>query len=168
MIGGVAADIDPVIEERLPLELRMDEIRKIPGAPGPGVRGASREYLAAIRARKKALAEINPAAVGGRPRTKFSRVEAERIAMEEMLPDAIRVLREQLKDPDSKIRQSAAVKVIEYVKGKPTQVVQQELSQVTKIVYESAAFHPPEVDAEAIEEAEFLPLPEGDPIEAAS
>ena len=143
MSGKKAKEVDPALEAQLPEHLRMEAIRQIEGAPGPGKIGASGAYLSAIRQRRAALVKLDPDLVKlGRPRVRFSREEVEEHALEKMLPRALEVIREQLESPDAKVRQQAAVKVLEYVKGKPTQTIQQELHQVSKIVYESAAWMP--------------------------
>lgn len=158
---AAARDVPPELEEKLPEHLRLVNIRQIEGAPGPGRRGASSQYLKAVRERKLALHALDPEGGwgGGRRRTKFTKAEAEENALAAMLPRALRVLQEQLDSPDMRVRQTAAIKVLEYNKGKPVQAIQQETQQITRIVYESAAWDPSmEIEGEAVE-VEPLELP---------
>lgn len=57
---------------------------------------------------------------------------------------AINLLEKQIDHKDPSIAQRAAVKVLEYTDGKPNQPVTATTSNVTKVVYETAAI-PPEV-----------------------
>jgi hypothetical protein len=103
--------------------------------------------LVRIREEKRARGET----VVGRPRTKFSKAEREQAALEKLMPKALKVLEEQLDDKDPRVRQSAAIKVIEYRKGKPTQMVKQEIDQrISAIRFETAAVGgamlPPAID----------------------
>ena len=82
----------------------------------------------------------------GKARTRYTRAEVEEHALAEMLPKALNVLKAQLESPDERVQQSAAVKVLEYVKGKPVQQVQQQIQQVSAIRYESAAWQPGHLD----------------------
>lgn len=80
---------------------------------------------------------------GGRQKglPKPTKQEARQEALKELEPIAIQVLRDQLHHEDPKIQQSAAIKVIEYSRGKPTQQIKQETT-VTSIEYRSAAWRP--------------------------
>lgn len=130
-------------EHLLPEDLRMESILQLPDAPKKGERTSPGPiYLGACRRRGAALRKLNPEIRMGRPRTKFSREEIEEDAMKRMMPKALQVLEEQLDSHDPRVRQSAAIKVVEYNKGKPTQTVQAEVQNVTSIVYESAAWRP--------------------------
>jgi hypothetical protein len=92
--------------------------------------------LVRIREEKKLRGE----AVVGRPRTKFTKAEKEQAALDKLMPKALKVLEEQLDDKDPRVRQAAAIKVIEYRKGKPTQMVKQEIDQrISAIRFETAA-----------------------------
>lgn len=112
-------------------------------------------------------AELDPAKKGGRPRTRFSKAEAEERALERMLPKALQVLEQQLDSPDLRVQQAAAVKVIEYVKGKPVQQINANVAQVAEIRYVSAAWDPtaalggghPVVEAIEMSEDDLLELP---------
>lgn len=149
------------IEHLLPEDLRMENIRNLPDAPKKGVKkGPGPLFLGACRRRGQAIMKLKPEIKQGRPRTKFSREEVEEDAMKRLLPRALRVLEEQLEANDPRVRQAAAIKVVEYNKGKPTQNVVAQVDNVNRIVYESAAWRPSE-DAEEIEisPAEILELP---------
>lgn len=123
--------------------------------------------LAALR---KEMAKTDPSKNGGRPRTRYTKKEAEARALERMVPKALKVLETQLDSVDQRVQQSAAVKVLEYTKGKPVQQIQQQVHQIAEIRYEAAAWDPmaalgqgfPVIDSVAIEiDEEDLPaLPE--------
>lgn len=110
----------------------------------------SPEHMAAMRAGYAAAKNK-----GGQPR-KVTVREARENALAELEPKAIQVLRSQLDHEDPKIQQSAAIKVIEYARGKPTQQIKQETT-ITAIEYQSAAWRPmrlaldPTQDVEQIE-----------------
>lgn len=116
--------------------------------------GASRERmleLVEIRKQKAASGEIKL----GRARTRYSNRELTEIHLERLIPKALAVLKEQLNDPDQRVRQAAAVKVLEYRMGKPTQQIKAEVDQrVTAIRFETAAltgvdvYVPPDEDIE--------------------
>lgn len=131
------------IEHLLPEELRMENIRKLPDAPQKGVKkGPGPLFLSACRRRGQAIMKLKPEIKQGRPRTKFSREEVEEDAMKRMLPKALAVLDAQLDSHDPRVQQAAAIKVVEYNKGKPTQNVVAQVDNVNRIVYESAAWRP--------------------------
>lgn len=90
--------------------------------------------LVKIRQEKAARGEVKL----GRARKHFSREEKEADAIQKLWPKALKVLREQLEDDDPRVRQTAAIKVLEYVRGKPTQTVKQDL-KVSAIRFETAA-----------------------------
>lgn len=106
--------------------------------------GASRERMieiTRIRQEKIARGELTP--TGGRPKTKFKPQEVIDAVLDELMPEALKVLKEQLQSPDEKIRQAAAVKVIEYKMGKPTQQVKAEIDQrIASIRFETQALLP--------------------------
>lgn len=149
------------IEHLLPEHVQIANIRKLPDAPKGKQRGGP-IYFARLIERKKEIAKHKPEVLGGRPKTNFTRAQVEEDAMKRLLPRALAVLEEQLEAHDPRVRQAAAIKVVEYNKGKPTQTIQQDLHQVSRIVYESAAWMP---GADVIENAEFeaVALPELDP-----
>ncbi len=105
------------------------------------------------------MAKTDPSKKGGRPRTHFSKEEAEEKAMERMLPKALQVLQVQLDSPDERVSQAAAVKVLEYVKGKPKQTVDSNVKQIAAIRYESAAWSPSGPLPKEILESQLLELP---------
>jgi hypothetical protein len=107
--------------------------------------------LVQIRKDKIARGELLPSE--GRARTRFSKAEREAAALEKLMPKALKVLEEQLDDKDPRVRQSAAIKVIEYRKGKPTQMIKQDIAQVTAIRFETAA-----VGGAMLPPAQDLPL----------
>jgi len=145
------------LEHTFPEEFQLTTIMALDDAPRKGTgRPPGPMYLQALRARRNYLRERGISAPEGRPRTKFTKAEVEEDAMRRMLPKALQVLEEQLDANDPKVRQAAAVKVVEYVKGKPTQTIHAQMDNVNKIVYESAAYRP----QEEIVDAEFTPLPE--------
>lgn len=124
-----------------------------------GRRGASPERMreiTRIRMEKIARGECSTA----NPRTKFTRAEKEAAALEKLMPKALKVLQEQLDDEDPRVRQSAAIKVMEYVKGKPTQTLKADIDQrVTAIRFETAAFgvgQLPPANILELEEAEYV------------
>lgn len=125
--------------------------------------------MRALTARRMELAKTDPSKKGGRPRTRFSKKEAEEAALQRMLPKALQVLEMQLESTDLRVQQAAAVKVLEYVKGKPVQQIQQQVAQITEIRYEAAAWDPtaslgngfPVIDMPLVMDEEDLPaLPE--------
>lgn len=103
-------------------------------------RGASAERMRELTRIRMEKAKTDPKAKGGRPRTRYNRAEVEEHALKRLMPRALQVLEEQLEDPDQRVRQKAALEVIAYVKGKPTQTVKSESNEVHTIRYESAAF----------------------------
>jgi HEAT repeat protein len=128
--------------------------------------GASAERMRElVEIRRKYAREGRPEAMGGRPRTKRSRAEAEEDALQKMVPKALKVLEEQLDDPDERVRQSAAVKVLEWGKGKPSQSVKIDGDQTHTIRYETVISLPDVIqelpDAETvldeIEPADWTP-----------
>ena len=145
----------------------MDETN---GAKPKKGNGASAERMRELTARRMELAKTDPSKLGGRPRTRFSKKEAEARALERMLPKALKVLETQLDSVDQRVQQAAAVKVLEYVKGKPVQQIQQQIQQVAEIRYEAAAWDPqaalgggfPIIEAHVMDEEDLPALPEAD------
>lgn len=118
--------------------------------PSPG-RGQSAEFMHAIRERRDEMAKLDPTKKGGRPRTKFTKKEATEHALERLEPMALKVLERQLKSPDERVRQAAAVKILEWKRGKPGQSIKVDQDAVTTIRYETVAFRnrtPPKADVE--------------------
>jgi hypothetical protein len=78
-------------------------------------------------------------------------VEARRNAKTEITErdeaNALRVLRKNMRSNDEKIAHAAAVKIVEYKKGKPATGEQEQ--QDTRIIYESAFVDPDHADAGA-------------------
>lgn len=119
-------------------------------------RGASPERmreLVEIRRAKAAAGDTR--ALGGRPRTRRTRTEAEEDALQKLVPKALKVLEEQLDDPDESVRQRAAVKVLEWGKGKPAQTVQVNGDQTHTIRYETVVMLPGVVQGLADAERTF-------------
>lgn len=112
--------------------------------------------LMRIRQAKIASGEIE---APRRARTQFTKAEKEAAALDRLMPKALKVLKEQLDDEDPRVRQSAAIKVMEYVKGKPTQTLKADIDQrVTAIRFETAAFgvgQLPPANILELEEAEY-------------
>lgn len=88
-----------------------------------------------------------------------TRQNAEEEMLERLVPKALKVLKEQLDSPDDRVRQAAAVKVLEYTKGKPVQAIKAETVGIQKIVYESAAWQP-QMEALEGQAVEVMLLPE--------
>jgi len=140
-------------------QARLEAYRNHPGSQprGKGKIGASAEYMNAIRMRRDEMAKIDPSKKGGRPRTKFSKAEATEHALERLEPLALKVLERQLKSPDERVRQSAAVKILEWKRGKPGQTLKVDSEAVHTIKYETVAFGkiPPPMDLELSPEMVF-------------
>lgn len=124
------------------------EVVEVPPVPEfepkvEGGRGASKEFMAAITARRLAMGKTDPSKKGGRPRTKFSKAELEQRAIERMTPVALKLLETQLKDEKltPRERREVAKLVLEYKLGKPTQKIEQKVDQrISAIRFETAAF----------------------------
>lgn len=163
MAGRPRTRAKQILDDALAVEDTNDDNREpdaYPVPPQPGKRGASAEWMQEVTRRRMEMAKTDPAKRGGRPKTKLSKREAEELAIEQMLPKALLVLRAQLESKDERVAQTAAVKVLEYVKGKPTQKIESD-TKITAIRYESAAWH---YGQDAIEVAadEVLELEPGD------
>lgn len=116
----------------------------------PNKRGASPEWMAEITRRRMEMAKTDPAKKGGRPRTNFTRGEATEAALRRLEPAAVQVLERQLRSRDERVAQRAAQLLLEWRRGKPSQSIKQTTDNVTRIVYESAAWFPdgiPDSDA---------------------
>lgn len=149
------------IEHLLPTEHQMVTINQLPDAPKKGTgRRPGKEWLFACRQRGVYIAEHFPERTKvGRPRTNFTKAEIEEDAMKRMLPRALEVLQSQLDHIDPKVAQAAAIKVVEYNKGKPTQNINANVDNVNRIVYESAAWRPLAEAGEIVEAVEPIELP---------
>lgn len=110
-------------------------------------KGRSPEEMREMTRQRMEMAKTDPSKKGGRGRKK-------QVELETMLPDALQVLRANLNSPDERIAQKAALEIIAWMKGKPSQSVKMEGEQIHTIRYESAAW-----TAGQIEEAEWEPLP---------
>lgn len=119
--------------------------KKHPGRSAEAMREMTRE-----RVRRQKAGEIP---MGGRARTRLKRNEIEEDAIQKMIPQALKVLEEQLYDPDERVRQAAAVKVLEWGRGKPQQAVKVEGDSVHTIRYETVVALP---DVIEIEDAEVV------------
>lgn len=125
--------------------------------PMPG----SPEWMRMLTDQRMEAAKTDPAKKGGRPRKPTAK-EAEEKALDRMLPKALRVLEEQLDDEDQRVRQKAAIDVINRVKGKAAETVKMTNDATHTIRYESAAWTwgRDVIDGEVVEE-EPLELPPG-------
>jgi hypothetical protein len=121
-----------------------------------GKRGAPREHMLEMTARRLELAKTDPSKKGGRARTRYRKHEIEEHALKKLWPKALAVLEQQLESPDERVRQKAALEVIAYVKGKPTQTQKVESNETHTIVYESAAWMPV-IDLDPVETPELDP-----------
>lgn len=108
-------------------------------------KGASPERMRELTEKRMAMAAAGDKdALGGRPKTKFSRAEITERALERLEPLALKVLGDQVKnkDLDPSDRRAAAIKILEYRRGKPTQAIKVDQNQVTTIRFETAAWVP--------------------------
>jgi hypothetical protein len=150
-------ELDAALAAADAMEAEREPDLPSPPAKGQG-HGASADWMREVTRRRMEMAKTDPSKKGGRPRTKLSRKEAEMLAIESMEPRALQVLRAQLDSPDERIAQAAAVKVLEWSKGKPTQRIEQK-NEVSVVRYESAAWtFGQEALAEIIAEDEPLEL----------
>jgi len=156
----VTYHVDPVTNEIAreinedALENNIANLQKVEGAPKKGQRGASKEYMNALRKRRNEMAKFDPSKNGGRPkRPKMTRAQATEAALERLEPMALRVLEVQLKSVDERVRQNAAIKILEWKRGKPGQNINVNSDTVHTIRYETIAFGgkaalPPKADIE--------------------
>jgi hypothetical protein len=138
---------------------KKDRRHDLPGAPP--------EHMAAMRAKKfQMAAEGNKDALGGRAKRKFTRAEITERALERLEPVALKVLAEQVKNErlDPSDRRAAAIKILEYRRGKPQQAIKVDSNQVTTIRFETAAWVPgmEHASSASLESGETLELPPGD------
>ena len=91
--------------------------------------------------RRRELGQADRSKLGGRPR-RPSVGEARREALRELEPKAVQVLREQLESGDESVRHRAAVKVLEYVRGRPAQTLVHDHDQPLVVEYRTAALPP--------------------------
>ena len=127
-----------------PLEVAPAK-KKSPGRSAEAMREMTRE-----RVRRQKAGEIP---MGGRARIRRKRHEIEEDAIQKLIPQALKVLEEQLYDPDERVRQAAAVKVLEWGRGKPQQAVKVEGDSVHTIRYETVVALPEVIE---IEDAELV------------
>jgi len=151
--------VDPVNNEIIQepneegIEMNIEDLKKIEGAPRKGQRGASKEYMDALRARRKEMAKTDPTKNGGRhKKPRLTRAQATEAALDRLEPMALRVLESQLKSVDERVRQTAAIKILEWKRGKPSQQIKVDGEQVHTVRYETVAFAgtalPPKHDLE--------------------
>jgi hypothetical protein len=103
--------------------------------------------------------EVTPAATApagvcpecGKPFTDLTPEEVEQKLID-LEPMAVTLLEAQLTSRDQRVAQTAAVKLLEWKRGKPNQRIAQTTDQITTIRYESAAWMP-----------EVIEVPEGQP-----
>jgi hypothetical protein len=139
--------------QRIDSEL-IDEAIQPEEPPKKKSRGASPERMRElVEIRRQYALNGHPEKQGGRPLLR-------------MVPRALKVLEEQLDDPDERIRQSAAVKVLEWGKGKPAASIKIDGDQTHTIRYETVVSLPEIIqelpDAETvldeIEPADWTPI----------
>jgi len=132
--------------------------------------GQSPEFMARIRAIRDAkIAAGDDSARPGPAKKKYTRAEITERALERLEPKALKVLEEQIKNEalDPSDRRAAAIKILEYRRGKPTQAIKVDQNQVTTIRFETAAWVPgmAQASSASIETGETLELPPGDVVE---
>lgn len=130
-----------------------DELKKIAGAPKKGGKGASPEYMRALTKRRMEMIKRGEIKTGP-ARKKFSRSEVEQNAMALLVPKAIRVLKAQLNSEDEAVAQRAAVKVLEWERGKPAQTIRTDGESIHTIRYETVV----------TQAAEFIELPDAEAV----
>lgn len=113
--------------------------------------GGTKEYMQLMAKRRKLQGQIDPTKAPGRARTKFKRFEIEQNAIDELVPKAIKVLRQQIDDKtlDPADKRAAAKMILEWGKSKPAQKIEQKVDGVTSIMFETVAFGalpPPDYD----------------------
>ena len=148
-------------------EVNVEPVRlKKDGTPSK-VKGGSRErMLELVEIRKAKAAAGDTDAMGGRPKTKFTRAEITARTLERLEPKALKVLREQIEneDLDPSDRRAAAIKILEYQRGKPTQAIKMDQTGVTTIRFETAAWIPgmEQSSSASLPTTEFLELEAGE------
>lgn len=90
------------------------------------------------------------------PAEKYSQKDVMDRMLEKLEPRALKVLARQLDSRDERVAQSAAIKLLEWKRGKPSQQVKVDNNTVHTIKYETIAFDhggrglpPPSVELEA-------------------
>lgn len=115
--------------------------------------GATKERMQEVTRLREEAAKSDPSKKGGRrpfeeelaarmakDPTLKERAQYKKDKLEQLLPKAYKVLETQLDHKDPRIAQMAAIKVLEWVKGKPSQTVKMDGEQVHTIRYETVAF----------------------------
>lgn len=128
-------DPDAVVADVQDVELKPVEEK-------PKRRGRTPEEMREMTRLRLEMAKTDPSKLGGRPRTRRKKSEVEEDAINKLVPRAIQVLEEQLYDDDPQTRQRAAVKILEWGKGKPAQSVKVEGDSVHTIRYETVVALP--------------------------
>jgi hypothetical protein len=118
-----------------------------------GLKLGSPEWVQMMKDKKAAKIAAGDTNAKGGTGPKPTKQEARDRELEKLVPSAIKVLKSQMQGepcacphcgetidiPDFKLQQSAAVRVLEWGKGKPRQTVEQVGETVQVIRYESAA-----------------------------
>lgn len=144
------------------IERMTAQMKKMQEAGAVTKKGASREYMQLMARRRTLQGKIDPTKAPGRARTKYRRAEIEQNAIDELVPKAIKVLRQQIDDKtlDPADKRAAAKMILEWGKSKPAQKIEQKVDGVTSIRFETVAFGelpPPDydIDGEADEVMEL-------------
>jgi hypothetical protein len=122
----------------------------------PKRKGRTAEEMREMTRKRMEMAKTDPTKLGGRRRKpRITEIEADAIA--KLVPKAIRVLEEQLDSEDETIQARAAVKILEWGKGKPAQSLKLEGEQLHTLRYETVVMIPEHVEeiadaAEAFDE----------------
>lgn len=127
-------------------------------------RGSSAERMRELT--KIRMEKIKNGELKSGPPRRPTREEAVNRALERLEPVALKVLEKQLKDEnlDPSDRRAAAIKIIEYRRGKPTQALKVDSQQVSTIRFETAAWIPGMENASSasLETGEILELEAGE------
>jgi len=151
-------EVDVVDGKDVPRVVEVPDKRKLNPGRTPEQMARMREILK----QKRESGEITDKP--GPPR-KVTREQAVERALERLEPVALKVLADQIKDKnlDPSDRRAAAVKILEYRRGKPTQALKVDSQQVSTIRFETAAWIPgmEKASAASLETGEVLELPPG-------
>lgn len=149
-------EVEVVDGKEVPTVVEVEDKRKYN-------RGGNAEHMAKmlrIRQEKLARGEIKT----GPPR-KVTREQAVDNALARLEPVALKLLEKQLKDEnlDPGDRRAAAIKILEYRRGKPTQALKVDSQQVSTIRFETAAWIPgmEQASSASLEMGNTLELPPG-------
>ena len=104
-----------------------------------GLKLGSPEWVEWMKQKKAEKVAAGDTAAKGGAQKKPTREEAREKALERLVPQAIKKLESQMNSEDERIAQTAAIKILEWGKGKPKQVVENTGEQTTVIRYETSA-----------------------------